>query len=839
MVFTSSKLGIFIVLGAVLLTLTSSTNAVAITNSTIGPGGNGTTKAAGPLAVSGFAQTCSWWGGTYGNAGGKGIAILQATCRTTSGASKTTSIDLAGCIANDNGILHCRVSGGFTGSCTVSNSLATGNTFLQTTCMTSSGGLSRGGIDVIPHHLQFTRFPHHLWQFMDVSDTQELSQFRSTDGWKLCRQILLGLLPFGPHDYQVDGVAHLLDGIHVLAVSATGSGKTAYIYMLVHILLKILKDPSLCPSAVFPRNPAIIVVCPTTALEENMEMKIRGFGLTAKAVNSITVSEAERAGTQLWRAVEWDISVILISPEMLSTPGFQRLLDVKRFTDRVYALVVDEIHLLNTWGTGFRPEFRQIGFLRARFPTKTVFLGLTATLRKGKHTDAVCKFMGLHEGKYHFIRRSNARPDVQLIFRTLHAHKASERFPELDWVLRVKGKVLIFCASIRFGFRLAVYLWHLDPQSAILHNTIRLFNSLNSDNYNSTTLKLLEGNQASKITIATDKLSVGVDIADFQTVVIIDPRDLDDLWQKGGRVGRDRTKVKDAQMITYLTSARMKAARAMLQDKGLADKGPSSTGSGAEMERGLAEVVLAKCHVAEINRQYDNPLDDPPCSAECTSCSNSPPMQHPLSCNCSGCDPELQVNSVITPKPRQKPLPLNIRVTKEMRQAGKDRLIRFREQIWEDADELTMGFLPAEYFLPDSMIEILLDQFPLLLSKEALSHILAAGETQESTTSAARELLKPFLKDHTHLTAHALALLEVVSELHTRFDGMRLQKRLEANERRGKKATEAAVNPLDSSEESEDDGASSNDAGDGVSGLPSRSTGLKIRIDLRNRRIIN
>ena len=52
---------------------------------------------------------------------------------------------------------------------------------------------------------------------------------------------------------------------------------------------------------------------------------------------------------------------------------------------------------------------------------------------------------------------------------------------------------------------------------------MRLFNSLNSTAYNSKTLQLLQDNEHAKITIATDKLSVGVDVPNFETFTVLDP----------------------------------------------------------------------------------------------------------------------------------------------------------------------------------------------------------------------------------------------------------------------------------------------------------------------------
>lgn len=94
-------------------------------------------------------------------------------------------------------------------------------------------------------------------------------RFSTPHGIALCRQILVSILPFCPHDYQLSGIATILDGHDLLAVSATGSGKTAYTYMTLHIIKAIQSNPSLCPNIKFPINAAILVVSPTTALEED------------------------------------------------------------------------------------------------------------------------------------------------------------------------------------------------------------------------------------------------------------------------------------------------------------------------------------------------------------------------------------------------------------------------------------------------------------------------------------------------------------------------------------------------------------------------------------------
>ena len=50
------------------------------------------------------------------------------------------------------------------------------------------------------------------------------------------------------------------------------------------------------------------------------------LGLTAKAVNAVTKGKAEKKGENIWALVEHKTSVTLVSPEMLSTPGFMTLI---------------------------------------------------------------------------------------------------------------------------------------------------------------------------------------------------------------------------------------------------------------------------------------------------------------------------------------------------------------------------------------------------------------------------------------------------------------------------------------------------------------------------------
>jgi ATP-dependent helicase YprA (DUF1998 family) len=108
-----------------------------------------------------------------------------------------------------------------------------------------------------------------------ASHTQALNSkvYDTPEGAALARCILDKALPFEPHDFQVEGICALLDGHDLLATMATGSGKTGYFIMLMLIMRAISqsKDQTLALGGrTFPKDPAMIIVCPTKALQQDM-----------------------------------------------------------------------------------------------------------------------------------------------------------------------------------------------------------------------------------------------------------------------------------------------------------------------------------------------------------------------------------------------------------------------------------------------------------------------------------------------------------------------------------------------------------------------------------------
>ena len=101
--------------------------------------------------------------------------------------------------------------------------------------------------------------------------------YDTLEGFVLARKILAQTLPFEPHDFQMEGICAVLDRHDLLATMATGSGKTGYFIMLMLVMCAISEDETLALGGrTFPKDPAMIIVCPTKALQEDIPLNLLG-----------------------------------------------------------------------------------------------------------------------------------------------------------------------------------------------------------------------------------------------------------------------------------------------------------------------------------------------------------------------------------------------------------------------------------------------------------------------------------------------------------------------------------------------------------------------------------
>jgi len=248
----------------------------------------------------------------------------------------------------------------------------------------------------------------------------------------------------------------------------------------------------------------MVIVFPTKGLEEEMEQKFRDLKICALAINEDTLISARRAGRNLWQECIEDATLVLLSPELLTSQPFDRLLQNATFSSRLCALGIDEVHLVQDWGDpSFREAFRHIALVHARMPRGTTMIGLTATLLAGQETQELLKTLGLRPGNFFFQRRSNIRHDVKDIYRVLRHGLSSWTFPDLDWIVEGSRKTLIYCGSFALGFRVCVYFHYKSPSTVV-----RLYNSLCFSSYNMASRRLFVADPSTQILIATDSVKM-------------------------------------------------------------------------------------------------------------------------------------------------------------------------------------------------------------------------------------------------------------------------------------------------------------------------------------------
>ena len=163
---------------------------------------------------------------------------------------------------------------------------------------------------------------------------------------------------FGHHEFrglQEPIIQRVIQGEHVLAVMATGSGK------------------SLCYQIPAIMRPGVgIVVSPLIALMQDQVGALQQRGVRAEVINSTFSSEENRR--VLDRAAAGEIDLLYMAPERLTTPHILDTLD--RLPISLFA--IDEAHCISMWGHEFRPSYLELSVIAQRFPD-VPRIALTAT----------------------------------------------------------------------------------------------------------------------------------------------------------------------------------------------------------------------------------------------------------------------------------------------------------------------------------------------------------------------------------------------------------------------------------------------------------------------------
>lgn len=324
------------------------------------------------------------------------------------------------------------------------------------------------------------------------------------------------------YDYQQEIISAILMGRDVLAILATGSGK------------------SLCfqlPALLLPG--ITIVVTPLKALMEDQAKRFNERllkrGITDKRAEYINSDLSFHQMQDALFGKEADkIKLIYVSPERLETPLFRKY--VKKH--RISMVVADEAHCVSMWGYDFRPSYGRIPVFIEHLETRPIVAAFTATATR-LIADNIILLLGLRQP---FVKMGNLERN-NLNFRIYHPRTDSRKMEYLKGYLkRHKGRMGIVYCNTRTNVD-KVY----DKLSADGFCVGKYYADGPEDDYE----KQRENEKQRKYTfeafrsnsldcvIATNAFGMGIDSGNVSFVIHYNmPLCIENYYQEAGRAGR-------------------------------------------------------------------------------------------------------------------------------------------------------------------------------------------------------------------------------------------------------------------------------------------------------------
>ena len=323
-----------------------------------------------------------------------------------------------------------------------------------------------------------------------------------------------------------------------LAVMPTGGGK------------------SLCyqvPAMIF--TGLTLVISPLIALMQDQASSLQQLGIPALFLNSSLDWDTYKAN--MFAVSQKKTKTLFLAPESFTAERIINLLSKVS----IDLIVIDEAHCISEWGHDFRPEYRELSFLRHHFPKATI-LALTATATHQVRRDII-ENLGMQKGKV-FVGSFN-RPNIFLevvpkkeplmqLLAFLYAHKNESG--------------IVYCFSRK----------QVDSVTSVLqrdgYNAQRYHAGLSDEERTKNLENFLE--DKTKIIVATVAFGMGIDKGNVDFVVHFDlPKSLEQYYQEIGRAGRDGRKAhalllysgSDAHKIRYFFQDKTEHQRILAENQ--------------------------------------------------------------------------------------------------------------------------------------------------------------------------------------------------------------------------------------------------------------------------------
>jgi ATP-dependent DNA helicase RecQ len=294
------------------------------------------------------------------------------------------------------------------------------------------------------------------------------------------------------------------------------------------------------------REGPALVVSPLISLMKDQVDTLVENGIAAACYNSALAADEKASVAAGIR--EGRYALVYVSPERLAgdgSDGFVRMLG------NVAYVAIDEAHCISQWGHDFRPEYRQLGALRARFP-RIALHAFTATAT-GRVRRDIASQLELRDP----IELVGSFDRPNLLYRVLP--RASLKRQLQDVLDRHRGTAgIIYCTSRREVDALAAWLSSTGVRAVPYHAGLD-----DRDRHRNQDRFL---NEEADVVVATVAFGMGIDRSDVRFVVHAGaPQSLEHYQQESGRAGRDGL---EAECVLVYSGADFLKWRVMLERNG-------------------------------------------------------------------------------------------------------------------------------------------------------------------------------------------------------------------------------------------------------------------------------